>query len=55
MTCRTDVLPRWHAEHRWRRSGPLWEALALELWWCEIGSAPPAGLGEAGRPPAALW
>ena len=49
---RMDVLRRWHDEHRKMRdrSGGLWAALTFELWWREIGSAPPERLAEAGRP-----
>ncbi|NOT34534.1 MAG: hypothetical protein HOP12_10230, partial [Candidatus Eisenbacteria bacterium] len=40
---RTEVLKRWHDEHRARRdrSGPLWAALCFELWWREIAVISP--------------
>jgi asparagine synthase (glutamine-hydrolysing) len=47
-----NALRRWHDEHRrgLDRSGPLWAALAFELWWREIGSATPERLVRAGQP-----
>jgi asparagine synthase (glutamine-hydrolysing) len=49
---RTDVIRRWHEEHRRQRdrSGPLWAVLSFELWWRLVGSASPAALAEGGRP-----
>jgi asparagine synthase (glutamine-hydrolysing) len=45
------VLRRWHEQHRrgHDRSGALWAAMSLELWWRSIGSAPPERLAELGR------
>jgi asparagine synthase (glutamine-hydrolysing) len=46
------ALRRWHDLHRRGRdrAGALWAALAFELWWSRIGSAPPARLADNGRP-----
>jgi asparagine synthase (glutamine-hydrolysing) len=46
------MLRGWHDEHRRQRdrSGPLWAALAFELWWREVGSATPERLVAGGRP-----
>lgn len=49
---RRDVLARWLAEHAAGRdrAGPLWAALCFELWWREVGAAPPERLAALGRP-----
>jgi asparagine synthase (glutamine-hydrolysing) len=49
---RHDVLRRWLDEHARRRdrSGPLWAALAFELWWREVGSVPADRIESPGLP-----
>ncbi|MBI1797647.1 MAG: asparagine synthase (glutamine-hydrolyzing) [Candidatus Eisenbacteria bacterium] len=49
------TLRAWHDQHRrgHDRAGALWAALAFELWWSTIGSAPPERLAALGRPQAA--
>ncbi|MBI5710183.1 MAG: asparagine synthase (glutamine-hydrolyzing) [Candidatus Eisenbacteria bacterium] len=49
---RMGTLRRWHDEHRRRRdrSGLLWAALSFELWWRQVGAAPPGALAALGRP-----